>query len=320
MTHPDISVVVVTWNGWPMLERCLDSIEGQQPGSHAIETIVVDNGSTDETEQELASRYPQVVYTRFEENHGFAVANNHGVGLARAQLILLLNNDTVLEPRAVAALFDAAVETQEIDVFAPQMLQMGQPDLVDNRGLYIDSAGHCRQLDSGVPASTARSQSEVFGASGGACLIRRSMIDQIGLFDESLENYKEDCDLAFRARATGHRCLYVPAARILHVGSATARRIPNRKLYLIQRNMLIIRRRWLPFRPWRSVSWLGLAYETYQVLKSISLGRLLLVVHSKWDAIHLRSPAEKWATPETRRCVLQWVGKKSWSCKRPHAR
>ena len=86
---------------------------------------------------------------RFDANLGFARANNEGIKLASAPLIFLLNNDAVVEPGTVPALLDAARHADSFGIFAPQMIRLSAQDRVDNRGLFIDLAGHCRQLDAG---------------------------------------------------------------------------------------------------------------------------------------------------------------------------
>src|SRR5690606_4737268 len=134
----------------------------------ALEIVVVDNASSDGTGEELASAYPHVRYLRLPDNRGFAAGNNVGLSLATGSLVFLLNNDTVVEPGAMAALLAAASEHPEFDVFAPQMLRMHEPSVVDNRGIYLDRSGHLRQLDSGADELPRRPPSEIFGASGGA--------------------------------------------------------------------------------------------------------------------------------------------------------
>jgi GT2 family glycosyltransferase len=303
----EVSCLVVTWNGWPVLRECLSSLQRELKGD-TFEVIVIDNGSTDETATEVPRRFPNVRFVRQPHNLGFAKANNLGVRLAAGELVLLLNNDATLLPGAMSALVETAARFSEFHVFAPQMLCFDAPDTVDNRGIYIDRMGHCRQLDSGAPITDHRPRMEVFGASGGACLVRRSVVEAIGLFDEALDSYKEDSDFAYRARAAGYRCLYVPDARILHRGSFTGNRMASRKLYLIQRNMLVIRRRWLEFRPWTSRSWLGVAYEVFQALKNIPRGQAGIVLRAKWDALRFASPHDQWPSRLGRERIAQWVG------------
>ncbi len=305
-SEPVVSVLLVTWNGWNLLERCLRSLDDAATMAGELEIVVVDNASSDGTGEKLAIAYPQARYLRLTENCGFAAGNNAGLELVTTGLVFLLNNDTVVEPESIAALLSQANEHPEFSIFAPQMLRMDRPSIVDNRGVYLDRSGHLRQLDSGDQAMPPRPKSEIFGASGGAVLIRREVIDSCGLFDESLGSYQEDGDFALRARAAGFRALHVPEARILHEGSATGDRLPERKLHLIQRNMLIVYRRWFPFRPWSLHSWLGLGYELGQWVRSVLRRQGTVTWRAKRDALASEPPVPPPVT-EARR-LRRWLG------------
>lgn len=279
-----LSIVLVTWNGWSLLERCLVSLSTAVRGLEGVEIIVVDNGSTDGTADALAAEYPRVRLVAVDGNLGFARANNLGAAEARGSLLLLLNNDTVVAPDAIGALLAAAGEHPEFDLFAPEMRQLARPDRVDNRGIYLDRGGHFRQLDSGAPVLPPRARCEIFGPSGGACLVRRGVVDDVGLFTGGLESYLEDADFAARARAARYRTLYVPESCVLHEGSATGERIADRKFYLIQRNMLAVWRHWFGTVPGRPSWWVGALYEVGQVARAAMHGRGAVALRAKRDA------------------------------------
>lgn len=304
---PAVSVVIVTWNGLALTRRALDSLYATTRGEE-LQVIVVDNGSEDGTAAALGEEYPQVEVLALDRNHGFAVANNRALALARAPLVLLLNNDATVRPGAVAALLAAAEARPAFAVFVPEMLRMAAPDVVDNRGIWLDTSARCRQLDAGRPALPPRAEGEVFGASGGACLIRHALIDALGLFDESLGSYWEDCDFALRVRAAGHRAWYVPGAQVLHEGSATASRIADHKLYLIHRNMTRVCARWVPFRPWRLSSWLGAAVQLYYLARALRDGQLASLLRARRDA--RRAGAGPLPAGTDRARLLPWIGRR----------
>jgi GT2 family glycosyltransferase len=299
-----VTVVIVTWNGLELTRRAVESVLDQEI-DQAVEIMVVDNGSSDGTPEILPAEFPTIIFERFPTNLGFARANNFAVNRARSPLVLLLNNDAVLAAGALRALLGAADAGPDYGVFAPEMLQMRAPHLVDNRGIYLDWTAHCRQLDSNSPAGSVQQPSEIFGASGGACLIRRSVVEAIGLYDESLESYWEDGDFALRAQAGGIRCLFVPSATVYHEGSATGDRVADRKLYLIQRNMAIVTTRWLPFRLSSPASWLSLAREMYYVLQALPSGRASLVVRAKLEGWRRERPRLE---AGTRARLAAWIG------------
>jgi N-acetylglucosaminyl-diphospho-decaprenol L-rhamnosyltransferase len=306
---PHLSVLLVTSHqGWPLTARAIEALLPQDAPGCRIEIVLVDNASTDASAKIVAAAYPAVRYLRLDRNYGFAIGNNRGLALCRAPLIFILNNDTEAEPGALKALVDAAADHPGFDVFAAQMVRLARPAEVDNRGIYLDATGHLRQLDSGAPVEGGPGPVEVFGPSGGAAGVRRSLIERIGLYDETLGTYIEDGDFACRARAEGARCLYVPDARIRHVGSATMGRMPDHKLHLIQRNLRVIRRRWLAAGPWTRTFWLSHAYEWLQIAKAARAGQLATIRRAIRDAGGFRSEADRWATPEARRRVAAWIG------------
>ncbi len=215
-----VSVIIPNWNGTRLLPTCLDSLRGQSRRPH--EVIVVDNASTDGSVDLISRDYPEVRIVTMPETRLFAGAVNAGIRQARGNVIALLNNDTEADPCWLAELCSALERHPEAGFCATKML------LFDRRNV-INSAGDSFGVD-GTPGNRGvweedRGQYDaedyVFGACGGAVAYRRSMLDDIGLFDEDLVAYCEDVDLNFRAQVAGYRCLFVPTAVIYHRLSAT---------------------------------------------------------------------------------------------------
>jgi len=212
---PLVSVVVPNWNGEHLLRGCLDSLRRQTLAD--IEVIVSDDGSTDGSIELLANHYPEVVAVRSAVNRGFCEAANAGIRAGRGEFVLLLNNDTELDPRGVEELARAMQADGELGICAAKMVYHDDPS-------RINSAGHACRRD-GVVVDIGRGEPdgewfdrprEVFGASGGAALYRRRMLQEIGLFDPAFVTSVEDVDLAWRAQWAGWRALYVPSALVKH--------------------------------------------------------------------------------------------------------
>jgi GT2 family glycosyltransferase len=217
---PLVSVIIPTWNGAALLPACLDAVRAQT--YPRLETIVVDNASTDETAALLCQRYPEVRVLVLPENRGLTGAVNAGIRAAAGEIIALLNNDAEAEPAWVASLAGALLEHPQAGSAASKML------LYDRRDV-LNSAGDTYGLD-GLPANRGvwekdvgqyDAGGEVFGGCGGAVAYRKQMLDEIGLFDEELFMYCEDVDMAWRAQVAGYRCIFVPQARVYHRLSAT---------------------------------------------------------------------------------------------------
>lgn len=240
---PAVSVVIPTWNGYELLRDALGSLRRQS--LQGAEVVVVDNGSTDGTPERLAAEYPEVTVLALPTNRGFAAAVNEGIRASSGEVVVLMNNDTVAEPGWLEALVRAVESAPDIGACASRMLIAAAPDRIDSAGdrmgLFASAIGHGEP--DGPHFSTRR---EVLTASAGAAAYRRSVLEEVGLFDERFFAYFEDVDLGLRLRLAGYRCVYVPEARIHHVGSATARRIPELKFFLLMRNSLFIFFQYMP--------------------------------------------------------------------------
>jgi len=229
---PVASVVVPTWNGARLLLTCLDALAAQS--LVGFETIVVDNGSTDDTVAVLA-RYPGVRTVRLPENLGFAAAVNAGIRAARSDVLVLLNNDTEAEAGWLAALVAALAGSPEAGMATSKVRLFDRRDTLHTTGDTLDLAG--RAANRGV-WEVDRGQWDdaraVFGASGAAAAYRRALFDDVGLFEPAFGSYLEDVDLSWRARLAGWGCVFAPEAVVYHHLSATGGGV--RASYLVARN------------------------------------------------------------------------------------
>jgi GT2 family glycosyltransferase len=286
-----VAVVIVNWNGRQYLERCLAALFAQ-PLDH-VQVIVVDNGSTDDSCTWVTAHFPQVQIMALPHNAGFAVANNLAMRATTAPYVILLNNDTEVQPGWLDALIEPLDQDVSIGMCAARVLLADRPDLIDSIGIRVDALGFAWQIGRGQPAAAFHNPIEVFGPSGAAAVYRRAMLDQIGLLDEDFESYYEDVDLAWRAQRAGWRCRYVPQAIVLHVHSATSRRQPDRKIYLVSRN-----RWWTIFKNY-PVPRLWLMLPVIVVADSVSLIRAWVQQRSlsPWKARRdaLRGFSRMWA-------------------------
>jgi len=217
---PLVSVIIPNWNGARLLPSCLDSLRQQTLIEH--EVIVVDNASRDESRRLIAAEYPEVRLLPLESNRGLTGGCNAGIGIARGEIMALLNNDAEAEAGWLTALVDALERHPEAGSAASKMLLYDQRDVINTAGDYYGRDGI--PGNRGVWERDGGQYDEeewVFGACGGAAAYRREMLDEIGLFDEDFFMYCEDVDLAWRAQLAGWRCIYAPGARVYHRLSAT---------------------------------------------------------------------------------------------------
>jgi GT2 family glycosyltransferase len=215
-----ISIVVVNWNGAPHLPACLNALRAQT--YRHFEVIVADNASRDESLELLARDYPEVKVIALPENRGFTGGNNAGIRAAQGEFIVLLNNDTEVDPRWLEEILAAFERHPEAGIVASKM------KLFDRRDTF-HTAGDFYRLD-GIPGNRGvweidqgqyDREEYVFSACGGSAAYRKSMLDQIGLLDEDFFYSCEDVDLAWRAQLAGWKCVYAPRAVVYHKLSAT---------------------------------------------------------------------------------------------------
>jgi len=248
-----ISVVIVNWNRRALLSACLESLRRQtiQP----LETIVVDNGSTDGS-PDLALEFGSTVI-RNQSNLGFCAANNQGIAVARGEYIALLNNDAEAEPGWLAALHRACSSAPAVGMAASKVLVWEDPSRIDKAGHLIFPDGQNRGRGAGaIDRGQFDRQEDVLWPDGCAAMYRKSMLDRIGGFDEDFFAYGDDAELGLRARIAGWRCVYAPDAVVRHHRGATMGKGSAERLELIERNRVLLA---LKLFPW-SLLWLNPVY------------------------------------------------------------
>lgn len=296
MTNPPrlrFSIVIVTHDGLHHLQPCLEALGPQL--SPEWEVVVVDNGSSDGTRPFLEARPRRWLRPLYlSANTGFAAGNNRGAASARGDWLFLLNNDTLCAPGTLEALSGAVRRYPLFRIFSCRMVRASD-GRIDNLGIRYSRLLRGVQIGSGAAAGWSE-PAEVFGASGGAMLVNRTVIDDIGLFDEALFAYQEDVDFAVRARLAGYRCLHLPGAVVRHHGGGTSLRNPSQFRYLNQRNMELILRN-LPRRVLAKYALPHLAYCLYQVLVWSWRGDGMTVLRAKLDGLAALLPETRRSRP-----------------------
>jgi len=233
---PQISVIILNWNGKQFLEDCLGAIRRQT--FRDFETILVDNGSTDGSVEYLRTHFPEVKLLALPDNLGFTGGNIAGYAQASGDLVVLLNNDTEAHPSWLEEMHRASQAYPDAGSFASKMMYFDERNRVENCGFDMGIAGATVDLGRDEPDGPMWAQArKVFGGSGGAVAYRRKMLHEIGFLDPDFFMTYEDADLSFRAQLQGYGCVYVPGAIVYHRYRATNRKTPSRQVFYSQRNI-----------------------------------------------------------------------------------
>jgi GT2 family glycosyltransferase len=205
--------------------------------------------------------------------------------------LAFLNPDAFPEPSWLRRLLDAAVAWPDYAMFASELRVAQDPARLDGAGDAYHVSGLCWRAAHGRPLEeVSATPHDVFSPCAAAALIRRDAFDDVGGFDPTFFCYVEDVDLGFRMRLRGHRCLYVPGAVVLHVGSGLAGRLSTFSVYHGHRNLVWA---WLKNMPGWWV-WVYLPQHVLLTIASIARfavsGHFTTILRAKWDAVARLGP------------------------------
>lgn len=241
-TTPALSVVIPNYRRPTLLRECLRSVEEAKAFSRqAVEIIVVDDGSGDDSAALVESEFPWVTLVALATNRGYPAAVNAGVGASRGRWVLTLNNDTTVDRAAFDRLLAVAESGPDIGMVAAQQRFASDPSVIYSAGMQLDRRGHVSDRLMGTRARSRQIEPvEVFGACGAAALYRHAMLDELGGFDERFAFGLEDADVAWRARMRGWRCLYAPNAVVYHDLGGTIPHGSDLRLFQAGRNRVLL--------------------------------------------------------------------------------
>jgi hypothetical protein len=234
MAGPDVSIVIVNWNTRDRLAECLESVL-RTAGTLAVETIVVDNASSDGSAAMVGTRFASARLIANPANAGFAAGTNQGLGVAQGRYLLLLNSDTVVRPDAMQRAVQFLDDHPRVGVVGAKMLN---PDGTFQASfasfptfwsecLKATTLG-ARLIAPSYPSPRPRPTDrprEVDWIPGAFMLARRALWETVGGLDESYWLYSEDTDWCYRIARGGWKVVYLPDVEIVHAqGASTSQR------------------------------------------------------------------------------------------------
>ncbi|WP_458403094.1 glycosyltransferase family 2 protein [Methanobrevibacter sp.] len=217
-----VSVVTPNFNGEKFLKTFFESLDND---SECIgEVIIVDNGSEDNSRQFIKGSsfdFPVVIIEN-SENLGFAPAVNQGIRSAKYEYIFSLNNDTEVEKGSIKQMLDLISSQEDIFSVQAKMLQYDNKDLIDDAGDEYNLLAWTKKTGENHQSGEYSKVKEIFSSCAGAALYKKSVLEELGMFDDNFFAYMEDVDLALRSKISGYRNLLCPQAIVYHIGSATS--------------------------------------------------------------------------------------------------
>ncbi len=232
-----LSVIIPNWNGKRDLSECLQSLRSQSLSN--IQIIVVDNGSSDGSVAYLAQYHPEVVIIPLNRNKGFAGGVNEGIGASTGTYVALLNNDAVADKKWAEELVGSM---KDADIVASCILQYEDKNKVDSLGEYLSRWGlpYPDGRNNQYSALPKGKLIDIFAASGGASIYRRTLLEDIGVLDAQFFAYLEDVDLSLRAKLVGARIALNPDAIVYHKIGATSSKLGHFARYQLMKNSFIL--------------------------------------------------------------------------------
>jgi len=240
--EPYISIIILNYNGTGFLEGCVDSVLKSNYSN--FEAILVDNASTDDSlawAETIATKDIRLKIIKSTKNLFFTGGNNLGIKHARGEYIIILNNDTEVEPNWLK---EIALAMQDASIGAAQpkiLVYKSVPLRVDYAGGDLDRYGYAEGRYRGQIESDMHDKiEEIFYAGGTAMVLRSSILKEVGLFDHKFGAHWEDVDLSWRIRLRGHRIALIPRAIVYHKGSQSMTRFvaSHKVAWYVRKNRL----------------------------------------------------------------------------------
>jgi GT2 family glycosyltransferase len=233
---PTLSIVLVCWNNNSYMDACLKSLY-ETGMKNSFDIVVVDNGSTDGSQQMLAEKYPEVQLIQNAGNVGLGKASNQGIEHTKGKYVLLLNNDTIVNGQSFDAMIELLDKEPKVGAVGGKLLN---PDGTIQAGYNHFSSLFQELLVAtrlgewirpGYPAVMDANEVKSVDWMGSACLmVRRAALDQIGVLDEGYFIYGDETDLQYRLKKAGWEVYFLPQATTIHFGGRSMNRWSRRKM------------------------------------------------------------------------------------------
>jgi GT2 family glycosyltransferase len=286
--EPLVSIILLNWNQLEVTSQCLRTL-AELTYRH-FEVVVLDQASDNNEYELLRERFPWANHIRCETNTGFTGGNNIALNEAHGSLLVLLNNDTEVAPDFLDPLVAAFLNNSKLGIASPQIQYFDAPGRIQYAGCdginYLTMRGSTRghgEMDNG--AYNLQIPTEL--AHGAAMMIRREVLEQVGLLGPEFFIYYEEFDFCVRAQREGWEINYVPGSTVRHKESVTVGKASPFKTYYMTRNRLLFLRR-------NVHGFERLVAIAFVLTVSLPVGLLRNLIHRKWDHVTALIKGTSW--------------------------
>jgi len=238
---PELSIIIVSFNDKSHLEECLSSIK-ENAQNMDFEILIVDNNSSDGSQEFIKQNYPKIKLIANEENAGFAIALNRGIRESEGEFFLFLNPDTVIYPEALSLLLEELKINPRVGAIGPALLREENAYQVSfgKRVSFVSEIFQKFLLNPfyKLRLKSIQTRKEVGWLSAACLMTRKEVLEDVGLFDENFFLYFEDIDLCYRIRKKGWSLLFFPQARVFHKGGTSTQQDKVRSRFEYRRSQL----------------------------------------------------------------------------------
>lgn len=259
-----LSILIVNWNTREHLRKCLETIWSFPPDGE-WEVIVVDNASTDESAEMVASAFPDARLIRQSRNIGYAAANNIAFAAAKGDLLLTLNPDTEFADDSLSVAARKMSESPEIGALTGRFLNPDGTDQPNIRGfprplsVLFDVVGLAKLFPKSRVFGMYRmryfdydTESDVEQPMGTFIVYRKAAIDEVGTMDERFPIFFNEVDLLYRLHLAGWKIRYSPEIKVIHHGGESTKQVRKAMIWESHRSLIRYYRKW-HVRPWNAV-------------------------------------------------------------------
>lgn len=272
-----LSIITVNYNGYKDTCELIDSI----PFNENMEVMVIDNGSKENEASILQTRYPHIKVIRSDQNLGFAGGNNIGIKAAQGQYLYLVNNDTIFKDFNPQVLIQRLESSPKIGMVCPKIRFTWGNNPIQFAGYtplspitIRNQAIGCGEEDAGQYNSPHPTPY----AHGAAMMLKREVIDKVGIMPECYFLYYEELDWSMMIIRAGYEIWYEPDSTIYHKESqSTGQNSPLRTYYLTRNRLLLVKRNWSGFTKYLAYAYLQVIVTTRDIIKYKLKGKMDLL-------------------------------------------